>query len=104
MQTDPNKAVSSSEQEYVERVAVRRFNWHPPSRRTALLTRGADPATESGVEFGALNNPIVRPMDGDISFVDYATTESLRAYPHDARIDKAGIVDVNYIWAASGPL
>ena len=87
-----------------EGVAVRRSEWQPKDRRSALLTRGADPATQRGIEFGALHSPIVRPPDGDILFADYASTAELRAYPHYAAIDKDAIVEVDYVWAGSGSL
>ncbi len=93
-----------SEQEATEGIAVRHSDWQPHSRRVALLTRGADPATQRGVEFGALNNPVVRKEDGDISFVDYTTTEQLRAYPHGPSIDKAAFVEVDHVWPGSGSL
>ncbi len=88
----------------MEGIAVRHSDWRPHSRRAALLTRGADPATQRGVEFGALNNPVVRKDDGDISFVDYTTTEQLRAYPHGPSIDRAAFVEVDHVWPGSGSL
>lgn len=90
--------------EPAEGIAVRRSDWRPHSRRTALLTRGADPATQRGVEFGALNHPVVRRADSDISYVDYATTEQLRAYPHGPTIDRAAFVDVDHVWSGTGSL
>jgi hypothetical protein len=76
----------------------------PGSSRATLLTLGANPAAQKGLEFGALNNPVVRPEHGDIRFVDYTTTEGLRARPHADTIDKSAIVNVDYIWPGSGSL
>ncbi len=76
----------------------------PGSSRATLLTLGANPAAQKGLEFGALNNPVVRPEQGDIHFVDYTTTEGLRAHPHADTIDKSAIVNVDYIWSGSGSL
>jgi hypothetical protein len=75
-----------------------------PTRRAKLLTLGVQPGSQKGLEFGALNNPVIRPAQGDIRFVDYATTERLRAHPHASTIDKNAIVDVDYVWSGSGPL
>lgn len=76
----------------------------PGSSRATLLTLGANPAAQKGLEFGALHNPVVRPEQGDIRFVDYTTTESLRAHPHADTVDKSAIVNVDYIWSGSGSL
>jgi hypothetical protein len=75
-----------------------------PTRRAKLLTLGVQPGSQKGLEFGALNNPVIRPEQGDIRFVDYATTERLRAHPHASTIDKNAIVDVDYVWSGSGSL
>jgi hypothetical protein len=73
-------------------------------RRYELLTLGADPKGQKGLEFGALNNPIIKKGSGNIRFVDYASTADLRAYPHAKTIKKDAIVDVDYIWNGSGSL
>jgi SAM-dependent methyltransferase len=73
-------------------------------RRYELLTLGANPERQKGLEFGALNNPIVKKGSGDIRFVDYASTAHLRAYPHADTVIKDAIVEVDYIWYGSGSL
>lgn len=58
-----------------------------------------DPATQIGLEIGALNKPIVTPEMGDICYVDYATTEELRQkYAADPNVEIEKIVEVSYIW------
>jgi hypothetical protein len=76
----------------------------PATRRAQLLTLGVQPSSQKGLEFGALHNPIIRPAQGDIRFVDYTTTQGLRAHPHAESIDKSAIVDVDYVWSGSGSL
>jgi hypothetical protein len=72
--------------------------------RIDRLTFGIDPGSQKGIEFGALDNPIYRREQGDIRFVDYTTTEGLRAHPHAGTINKDAIVEVDYVWRGSGSL
>jgi SAM-dependent methyltransferase len=78
--------------------------WEPVTRRSRLLTLGVKPGSQSGLEFGALNNPIIGREYGDIRFVDRAPTEELRAHPHEATVDREAIVSVDYVWPGSGSL
>ncbi|MBW4463964.1 MAG: methyltransferase domain-containing protein [Pegethrix bostrychoides GSE-TBD4-15B] len=58
-----------------------------------------DPATQTGLEIGALSKPIVTSKMGDIRYVDYATTAELQAkYAADPNVETEDIVEVNYIW------
>jgi predicted SAM-dependent methyltransferase len=58
-----------------------------------------DPATQLGLEIGALSKPIVTPGMGDIRYVDHATTEELRQkYAADPNVETEQIVDVSYVW------
>jgi SAM-dependent methyltransferase len=82
----------------------RRYSHRIDSRRNVLLTRGANPSAQRGLEFGALDKPVVRPNQGDIRFVDYTTQEGLRAHPYADGIDRDKIVSVDYVWTGSGSL
>ncbi|MDG2046755.1 MAG: methyltransferase domain-containing protein [Halioglobus sp.] len=63
-----------------------------------LLSR-IDVASQSGIEIGPLNRPIVIPDMGDIAYVDHASTEQLREkYRNDPNVDIERIMDVRYIW------
>jgi len=73
-------------------------------KRRALLTRGIDTSCDCGIEIGALNNPIIKPEDGNVKFVDYTTTEMLQSYPHAETVKKNEIVEVDYVWSGSGSL
>jgi predicted SAM-dependent methyltransferase len=58
-----------------------------------------DPATQLGLEIGALNKPIVTREMGDIRYVDHASTPELKQkYANDPNVDVEAIVDVDYIW------
>ncbi|MFM7426278.1 MAG: methyltransferase domain-containing protein [Elainella sp.] len=58
-----------------------------------------DPATQKGLEIGALHKPIVTREMGDIRYVDHASTEELKQkYADDPNVDVEAIVDVSYIW------
>ena len=72
--------------------------------RLRKITRNIDQASHRGIEIGALDNPVLDPLSGIISFVDYTTTENLKQY-HSSNPERAsGIVDVHYIWTGSGSL
>jgi len=58
-----------------------------------------EPASQRGIEIGALISPIVTPDMGDIRYVDHETTEGLRKkYSHDPNVDVSKIVEVDYVW------
>ena len=70
-------------------------------RREKLLN-GLDPGQCVGVEIGPLASPIVSRADGQIIYVDHASTEALRAkYADHTAVDTARIVDVDAIWSAN---
>lgn len=57
-----------------------------------------NPAVTTGLEIGALHNPIVKKSDGNILYVDYAPAEILRErflYPHASADD---IVETDIVW------
>ncbi len=63
------------------------------------LLRGIDVGRATGLEIGALCNPIVSKSDGDIRYVDHASTEDLREkYADDPAVDIERIVAVDYVW------
>ncbi|WP_051182935.1 methyltransferase domain-containing protein [Desulfocurvibacter africanus] len=67
-------------------------------RKTVLLN-DIDPRTERGIEFGPLNRPLVTKDDGRILYIDYTTTDVLRArHAHRTDRDPAAIVDVDRVW------
>ncbi len=51
-----------------------------------------------GLEIGALHAPVLRRPDHDVLYVDYATTDELRANQFDPAIDRDAIVDVDIVW------
>ncbi|NOS87077.1 MAG: class I SAM-dependent methyltransferase [Methylococcaceae bacterium] len=72
--------------------------------REELLTYLVNPVTQKGVEIGALNNPIVKPTNGDIKFIDYTDTDTLKL-KHQAYSDRVNkMVNVDYVWSGSGSL
>lgn len=71
------------------------------SRKEKILS-AIDPASQSGIEIGALMNPIVTRKMGDIAYVDHASTSDLREwYRNDPNVNIEKIVDVNYVWGES---
>lgn len=70
-------------------------------RKHYLLAR-IDPATQHGLEIGALCRPVVTPSAGPIKYVDHLSTEALRGkYAADSNVDVSQIVPVSYVWGAS---
>lgn len=68
------------------------------TRREKLL-HGLDLARQTGLEVGALDQPLVRKTEGDIRYVDYADAAFLRhKYRDDPGVKPANIVDVDAIW------
>ncbi|TPI44875.1 class I SAM-dependent methyltransferase [Mesorhizobium sp. B2-9-1] len=76
--------------------------WEPTSNREKCLARGVLYREQKGLEIGALNFPTL-PV-GDVSYVDYASTEELkkRHRDHPKRVQR--MVDVTYVWPGSGSL
>ena len=72
------------------------------SDRRAHLVYGINPATDSGLEFGALDWPLFRVEEANIKFVDFTSTEELKRVSYASNPQK--IVDVDYIWTGSGSL
>lgn len=67
------------------------------SRRSRLLGE-LNPARLRGLEFGPLTKPIVAPDEGAISYVDYLSTDGLRAkYLDDPNVETSEIVDVDVV-------
>jgi SAM-dependent methyltransferase len=65
-------------------------------RRQRILGE-IDVATGRGVEIGPLHAPIVRKADGPVLYVDYDSTEVVKAN-RPAKIDPEQIVDVDIVW------
>jgi SAM-dependent methyltransferase len=55
--------------------------------------------SQTGIEIGPLDNPIVTRDSGNIRYVDHASTEELREKCEAwGTIDTSKIVDVDYVW------
>lgn len=69
-----------------------------PQRRDKILA-GLDLRSLDGVEIGALATPLVTKAEGNIFYVDHASTSDLRKIyrGHDA-VDVDKIVDVDGVW------
>lgn len=57
-----------------------------------------DVPKSSGVEIGPLTRPLVRRGEGDISYIDRATTADLRRAYANQSVDINAIVDVDFVW------
>ena len=67
--------------------------------RLRRLTGGVDLSTARCVEIGALNAPMLRRGEVDVTYVDFATTEWLRTqYADDPGVPVDDIVEVDAIW------
>lgn len=67
-------------------------------RRERLLG-GLDLKRLSGLEIGPRNAPLVRKGEGNVLYVDYASTEELRAsWDKPEVIDPATFVDIDIVW------
>lgn len=67
--------------------------------RRALLVEDLDLSSLRCLEIGALASPIVTPDDGDVRYVDWADTPTLRArYRDDPHVDVDAIVEVDAVW------
>jgi SAM-dependent methyltransferase len=51
-----------------------------------------------GLEIGALDSPLLRKADHDLLYVDYATTEVIRANQYDPNVRVDEIVEVDVVW------
>jgi ubiquinone/menaquinone biosynthesis C-methylase UbiE len=69
-------------------------------RKSKLLSR-ITPASQDGLEFGPLSNPVVSKAEsaGRISYVDHASAETLREkYRDDPSVRLNEIVGTDYVW------
>lgn len=66
------------------------------TRRERMLGPGGPRGR--GLEIGALHAPVVNKADHDVLYVDYATTEVVRANRSDTLVDVADIQDVDIVW------
>lgn len=72
--------------------------------RYQILTVGIEPESQKGLEFGALNSPTVDPSRGDVRFIDFTDTATLREL-HRAFPERVNaLVEVTYVWSGSGSL
>jgi predicted SAM-dependent methyltransferase len=70
-----------------------------PVERKLALCGLIDVQNSKGVEFGPLSRPIVRPEEGDIRYVDHASTANLREkYQVNLGHDPLEFVEVSYVW------
>lgn len=68
------------------------------TRNEKILSR-INYSNTTGLEIGALANPIVTPDMGNIRYVDHISTDELKEkYSNDSSIDTTKIVDVDYVW------
>ncbi len=69
------------------------------SYRRDKLLQGLDIAGGSGIEIGALAWPFITKADGDVTYVDWADTPTLRRkYAGDANVPLDRIVQVDAVW------
>jgi len=69
----------------------------PIDKRSRMLG-SCDIAQSLGLEIGALNAPMVRKSEGRVLYVDYASTDIVRANQHDPAVNKAEIVEIDIVW------
>ena len=65
--------------------------------RTAHML-GPDGARGTGLEIGALHAPTLLKSEHDVLYVDYASTEVVKANQFDPSVNKVDIVDVDIVW------
>ena len=66
--------------------------------RNALI-HGLKLSSQRGIEIGPLVNPIVRREDGNVHYVDRATTENLREwYANDPDVNVDDIMQIDFVW------
>lgn len=72
--------------------------------RNEKVLRCITPTTQTGVEIGPLDKPIVTRQMGQIHYIDHDPTEVLRAKfqapGHQVKVEN--IVDVDYVWGEKG--
>ncbi len=69
------------------------------SYRREKLLQGLDIAGGAGIEIGALAWPFITKADGDVTYVDWADTPTLRRkYADDPNVDIDRIVQVDAVW------
>ena len=66
--------------------------------RLRLMLGDLSLATSRGLEIGALHKPLVSRQASDVRYVDYATTEELRANQFDPAVTLSDIVEVDIVW------
>jgi hypothetical protein len=67
-------------------------------RRSKLL-EGLNLVFGKGLEIGALNSPMLRRPENDVTYLDHADTPGLRAiYADDPHVPPGDIVDVEIVW------
>jgi SAM-dependent methyltransferase len=74
--------------------------WEPHHlhRRTKVLNL-IEPETHIGLEIGPLDRPLVPRDQGNIRYMDHATTDQLREKYHDHdNVNCDRIVDIDYVW------
>lgn len=52
----------------------------------------------SGIEIGPLANPLVAKSEGDVRYVDRASTEVIKEWYKRSNVPQDKIVDVDYVW------
>jgi SAM-dependent methyltransferase len=71
---------------------------HVDERRAKLL-RGLDLSSGVGVEIGALCRPFLRREQGEVIYVDYTDSDTLRErYKDDPLVDVNRMVEVDAVW------
>ena len=69
--------------------------------RRDKMIGGLDIGSLVGIEIGALAFPIVSKLDGDITYVDFTDTQSLRdKYKNSESVPIDNIVEVDAIWGS----
>ena len=64
--------------------------------RSEKMLKCISPNSQKGVEIGALDKPLVSPVDGYVKYIDYATTEELKI--SSKRRCPSDMVEVDYVW------
>lgn len=73
--------------------------------RKEILTEGLDLQSMTGIEIGALANPIVAKSAGNIIYIDHADTAAIIAkYKGDPNVDISKIVNVDGVWGSNSLL
>jgi len=70
-----------------------------PVERKIAICGLIDVRNEKGLELGPLSRPIVRPEEGDIRYIDHATTDELRKkYIVNDGHNVDEFVEISYVW------